>query len=85
MRDIRPAIGLLIVALSIPILLYFCLGTIASIPAPEAGDEGYEEYSSLTDIVQLSFKGWEAVLVFLILAVMIVVFGYMYSNTRHHY
>lgn len=82
MRNIGAAIGLIVVFLGVTTLLYLGLGMISTIPAPDVGDEGYTEYTSLTEIVQMSFLGFEGVLLLLIVVMMIIIFTYMYSTTR---
>lgn len=76
------AIALIVTFLAVTILLYLGLGMIASVPELESGDEGYESYTNLTTMVQLSFKGFEVVLLLLLLAVMITCFAFMFSRTR---
>lgn len=64
-------IGLSVAFVGIVVILFLGVSMISEIPAPEAGDEGYDTYENLTDVVDLSFTGMQAVLLLFVVIILI--------------
>lgn len=66
-------IGMVVVFIAVSVLLYMGVGMFASVPEPEVGTEAHETYSSLTDIIKLSFNAFWGILLLLVLITFIMI------------
>ena len=66
-------IGMVVVFIAVSVLLYMGVGMFASVPEPEVGTEAHETYSSLTNIIQLSFNAFWGILLLMVLIIFIMI------------
>ena len=57
------AIGVVILFISVSLLLFLGISMISSIPEPEAGSDEKEIFDGLTEIIDMSYKGFYIVLI----------------------
>ena len=68
------SIGVVILFISVSLLLFLGISMISSIPNPEAGSNEAEIFDGLTEIIDMSYKGFYIVLIIIFVMALILAF-----------
>jgi len=68
MKSILGLVGLFV---GVMVLLYFGINMIAEVPEPATDTTAYQQYTNLTDIINLSYGGFQGILLILFAGILI--------------
>ena len=68
MKSILSMVGLFI---GVMVLLYFGINMVAQVPEPAANTTAHQQYTNLTGIINLSYSGFQGILLIILTAILI--------------
>jgi len=79
MRSILAMVGIFI---GVMVLLYFGITMTAQIPTPSEDTAAYQQYTNLTKIIDLSYGGFQGILLIVFAAILIAAIFLMMPRRR---
>ena len=79
MKSILSMVGLFI---GVMVLLYFGINMVAQVPEPSVNTTAYQQYSNLTNIINLSYSGFQGILLIMLTAILIAAVLLMIPRRR---
>jgi len=79
MRSILAMVGIFI---GVMVLLYFGITMTAQIPAPGEDTAAYQQYTNLTKVIDLSYGGFQGILLILFAGILIAAILLMMPRRR---
>ena len=68
------AIGIAVIFIGISFLMYMGLSMISQVPNPDVGSDEYDQFTSLSTIIEIGYSGYYVVLLILIVIAIILAF-----------
>ena len=68
------AIGIAVIFIAISFLIYMGLSMVSQIPEPDVSSDEYEQFTSLSNIIEIGYSGYYVILLILIVIAIIAAF-----------
>ncbi|RLJ06587.1 MAG: hypothetical protein DRP18_00370 [Candidatus Aenigmatarchaeota archaeon] len=79
MRSILAMVGIFI---GVMVLLYFGINMVAEVPEPAVNTSAYQQYTNLTGIINLSYGGFQGILLILFAGILLAAILLMIPRRR---
>ena len=79
MRSILAMVGIFI---GVMVLLYFGINMVAQVPEPTVNTSAYQQYTNLTKIIDLSYGGFQGILLILFAGILLAAILLMIPRRR---
>ena len=79
MRSILAMVGIFI---GVMVLLYFGINMVAEVPEPATDTAAYQQYTNLTGIINLSYGGFQGILLILFAGILLAAILLMIPRRR---
>ena len=79
MKSILSMVGLFI---GVMVLLYFGINMVAQVPEPATNTTAQQQYTNLTGIINLSYSGFQGILLIILTAILIAAALFLIPKRR---